>query len=205
MNNSFVFYRSFAEALEFLPAEEYKAAMAALIGYALDGVDVGAAGAAGMFMALVKPQIDANNKRRENGRRGGRTNNQTISKAEANGSKAEANASKPEANVNANVNVNANEEKEIVKKKKARAFSPPTLTEVREYCRDTGKDIDADKFWNFYESKNWMVGKNKMSNWHAAVANWQRGETKKRNPQTQIQQRHYDNAELERMIFGGTG
>jgi hypothetical protein len=30
----------------------------------------------------------------------------------------------------------------------------------------------GEKFWNFYESKNWMIGKNKMKNWKAAIKTW---------------------------------
>ena len=33
-------------------------------------------------------------------------------------------------------------------------------------------EIDVNKFINFYESKGWMVGKNKMKDWKAAVRNW---------------------------------
>jgi len=53
-------------------------------------------------------------------------------------------------------------------------FTPPTVDEVREYVRMKGYAVDAERFWLFYESKGWMVGKNKMKKWHAAVATWQK-------------------------------
>ena len=34
--------------------------------------------------------------------------------------------------------------------------------------------MDADRFVDFYESKGWMVGKNKMKDWRAAVRTWER-------------------------------
>lgn len=50
---------------------------------------------------------------------------------------------------------------------------PPTYEQVRQYFLDNNyKEIEADKFYNYYESKDWMVGKNKMKDWGAAVRNW---------------------------------
>lgn len=53
-------------------------------------------------------------------------------------------------------------------------FTPPTKKDIVAYCFESGHDIDADAFIDFYESKNWMVGKNKMKDWKAAVRNWER-------------------------------
>lgn len=57
---------------------------------------------------------------------------------------------------------------------KNKKFSKPTLEEIKMYCIEQSKRIDPVKFYNFYESKNWYVGKNKMSNWKAAIASWER-------------------------------
>ena len=66
-------------------------------------------------------------------------------------------------------------EKEIDTPKGVRGrFAPPTLEEVKEYCKERGNKVDADKFVDFYESKGWMVGKNKMKDWRAAVRTWER-------------------------------
>ena len=71
-----------------------------------------------------------------------------------------------------------NIEKEIEIKKESRksAFRAPSVEDVRLYVQEKSYAVDAEQFVNFYESKNWMVGKNKMSNWHAAVATWQKRE-----------------------------
>lgn len=53
-------------------------------------------------------------------------------------------------------------------------FAPPTLEEVKEYCRERGNEVDAQRFVDFYEMKGWMVGKNKMKDWRAAVRTWER-------------------------------
>ena len=53
-------------------------------------------------------------------------------------------------------------------------FTPPTLDEVTDYCNLKGAGIDPQYFCDFYQSKNWMVGKNKMKDWKAAVRTWMR-------------------------------
>lgn len=42
------------------------------------------------------------------------------------------------------------------------------------YCQEKGYAMDAERFVDFYSSKGWMVGKNKMKDWKAAVRNWAR-------------------------------
>lgn len=56
--------------------------------------------------------------------------------------------------------------------KKVKRFVKPTIAEIETYCQEKNKAIDADRFWNFYESKGWKVGKTPMKDWKAAVCNW---------------------------------
>lgn len=52
-------------------------------------------------------------------------------------------------------------------------FTPPSIEEIRLAAAKLGlPDIEAEKFFNFYESKGWMVGKNKMKAWIMALAGW---------------------------------
>ena len=54
------------------------------------------------------------------------------------------------------------------------------MENVTEYCRENDyRYVDANYFVDFYISKNWYVGKNKMKDWKAAVRNWQRQESAK--------------------------
>lgn len=55
---------------------------------------------------------------------------------------------------------------------RARRFTPPTLEEVENYVRERGASVDAQKFIDFYMSKGWMIGKNPMKDWKAAVRTW---------------------------------
>ncbi len=57
-------------------------------------------------------------------------------------------------------------------KTRASPFVPPNEIEVGQYCLAKGYGIDAEHFISFYESKGWMVGKNKMKSWKASLTNW---------------------------------
>ncbi len=54
------------------------------------------------------------------------------------------------------------------------AFVAPSLQEVKDYVSEKGYTVDAQRFIDFYESKGWMIGKNKMKDWRAAIRTWTR-------------------------------
>ena len=56
-------------------------------------------------------------------------------------------------------------------------FVKPTVEEVRNYCLERKNNVNPEKFIDFYESKDWYIGKNKMKDWKAAVRTWERGNT----------------------------
>ena len=53
-------------------------------------------------------------------------------------------------------------------------FAPPLLADVVLYIKTEKYSVDAARFIDFYESKGWMIGKNKMKDWKAAVRTWER-------------------------------
>lgn len=53
-------------------------------------------------------------------------------------------------------------------------FIPPTIEEVRAYCQERQNGINAEQFVDYYTSKGWYVGKNKMKDWKASVRTWER-------------------------------
>lgn len=59
-------------------------------------------------------------------------------------------------------------------KKFSQRFTPPTPEEVQEYCNERKNNIDGQGFCDYYQSNGWMVGKNKMKDWKAAVRTWER-------------------------------
>lgn len=51
-------------------------------------------------------------------------------------------------------------------------FAPPTVDEIRGFCKEQGLAVDADRFIAYYTSNGWMVGKVKMRDWRASVRSW---------------------------------
>jgi hypothetical protein len=199
MRESTVFYRSFYEAIKELDAELQAVVYSAIFEYALNFNEVELKGVAKTVFTLIKPQLDANQKRFENGNKP--KVKQVISKQEA---KPKQETSKVEANVNVNDNVNANvndNENVNVNAKVSRShFRAPTYEEVFEFMKsknalagnvwaDAKVITEAKAFFNHYESNGWMVGKNKMKNWEAAIRNWMNNNSKFENnkPKSVIQ------------------
>lgn len=74
-------------------------------------------------------------------------------------------------------NDNDNDSDIVKSKRETKRFSPPTLSEIKSYLSEKGiKTVDAEKFYNHYTSNGWMVGKNKMKSWKAAIGTWERNE-----------------------------
>ena len=65
---------------------------------------------------------------------------------------------------------------------KRKIFNPPTFEEVAAYCRERNNNVDPEQFISFYQSKNWMIGKNRMKDWKAAVRTWEKYQRQKNKP-----------------------
>jgi len=177
MRDSFIFYRSFFEAAEDLSPEEKCAMFDAICDYALNFAEPCLEGTPKLAFRLIKPQLDANIARYNNGQKGGRpSSNKTKPKPKRNLTKTKPKpltqlgytSVKPNVNDNVNVNgnVNANvNENEIIH---------PSIDDIKDWmyhcgCRNIG---ESEKFWLYYESKGWMIGQVPMVNWKAAVLSW---------------------------------
>lgn len=65
-------------------------------------------------------------------------------------------------------------------------FCPPSVEDVRTYCKEQGyAAVDPQRFVDYYASNGWMVGKNKMKDWKAAVRGWNSRESEKAAPPAQ--------------------
>jgi len=58
---------------------------------------------------------------------------------------------------------------------------PPDIEEVKNYCQQRNKGIDPQRWFDHYEAKGWMIGKNKMKDWKAAVRTWENNEAGNRS------------------------
>lgn len=113
--DSFIFYESFHVALSKLEPAAYKIIMTAVCEYALYGTETELDGTLTLAFDLIKPQIDANNKRYEDGKKGGRPSKKTqkpvVSDVKTSGFEVKnqwLSDAKPNVNVNVNDNVNEN-------------------------------------------------------------------------------------------------
>lgn len=175
MRDSVVFYRSFWEAIKQLPEKERLESLTAILEYGLDETEPKSAGVASAMFLMAKPQIDANNRRYQNGTKGGRpvTKTEPNNNLESNFNKPSDNQTITKAKPNEKENV---KEKDNVNDNNKKTFAPPSVSDVSDYCTLNGYGIDPESFVDFYASKGWMVGKNKMKDWKASVRTWVRSQ-----------------------------
>ena len=86
----------------------------------------------------------------------------------------------------------------VPSKPSQKRFTPPTVDEVREYCIVRSNSVDPQRFVDYYTSNGWMVGKNKMKDWKAAVRTWERDPRR-----TQEQQNRFGGDRLLDMLRTG--
>jgi hypothetical protein len=79
----------------------------------------------------------------------------------------------PQYNINNKILNNKYIDNKKEKSIKRKSFIKPTIEEIQQYCLERNNGINAEAFYDFYESKNWYVGKNKMSDWKACVRTWE--------------------------------
>lgn len=62
---------------------------------------------------------------------------------------------------------------------KRKRFEKPSISDIEQYCMERNNNIDANQFYDYYESNGWKVGKNSMKDWKAAVRTWEHSEYRK--------------------------
>ena len=97
--------------------------------------------------------------------------------------------------------INKNKKIKIINK----YFKKPTLQEVENYCYERKKmgknNVDSEAFYDFYESKDWKIGKNKMKDWKACVRTWERREKKKPQTMSKIHQHLQKNINVKQKLL----
>lgn len=74
-----------------------------------------------------------------------------------------------------NNNINNKHNIYNVPPEKSNRFKKPTLEELKNFIQENNYQVDAERFFDYYEANGWTVGKNKpMKNWQAAIRNWNR-------------------------------
>jgi hypothetical protein len=166
MRDSTIFYRSFYEAISELTNEQQGIVYNAIFNYALNSVEPELIGIAKTVFTLIKPQLDANNKRFENGSKGGRPK-QTETKTKPNNNQ---NKTKTEPNNNNNVNNNVNVNNNIEQRKQEFAqdmvefsgkYNREMMVDFYEYWTEHGKN---DKKMRFEKQASFDLGR-RLKTW----------------------------------------
>ena len=181
----FVFYRSFAEAIEILDDETRLKCYDAIVAYGIHGEEPELDGFSRTVFTLVKPQLDANNKRyldglkgAEFGKLGGRPKKNPIGVIDKNPIGVTEKTPKEKDKEKEKVKEKDKEKENVKDKEKSRekttVFIPPSFEEVNEYCTERKNGVNPQAFIDFYTAKGWLIGKSKMKDWKAAVRTWER-------------------------------
>ena len=64
-------------------------------------------------------------------------------------------------------------------KKRESRFQRPTLPQIQDYVFEKALNVDPERFFDYYESNGWRVGRNPMKDWKAALRNWSSKDSKK--------------------------
>ena len=200
---SFVFYRSFFEALQNVPKKNRADVYEAVFAYVFEASEPSLSGVSRALWELMRPQLDSSMKRYENakkgaeyGKLGGRPRKTDEKTKPLKGNETKTLNDNVNVNVNdndnSNVNDNENDNENVnvndlhpltpSKGDGRQRFTKPTVEEVAFYCQERMNGIDAQEFIDFYESKGWMIGKSPMKDWKACVRTWERSRKNKEPP-----------------------
>ena len=87
--------------------------------------------------------------------------------------------------------------KEEIYKEEKSNFKKPTIEEIDSYCLERKNSITGEKFYNYYESVGWFIGKKKMKDWKACVRTW---EEKNKNSPPQQYGKQFNNYQDTQLV-----
>ena len=158
----FQYYETFGNVLEKIKdIEEREWLRKVIIQYGLHGTAPESFNSEALEIAwtICKDLIDQQIHRRE------------VNAANRAGKKAEPGTSKE--NLAAEPQPEEKPAQEIQQEKpKRKNFVKPTVEEIAAFCKEKKYTVNAQQFFNFYESNGWKIGRNAMKSWQAAVQNW---------------------------------
>lgn len=166
----------------------------ALLAY-INDQEVTVSGQERLVYSMMQTQIDRDtvsyqaftDKQRENGKKGGRPKNPTVSNENPKNPSLYIETQKSqEEEKEKDKDEEEEEDKTKTKKKTVGAsprFTPPTVDEVRDYCDERHNNVNAERFVDFYESKGWRVGSQPMKDWRAAVRTWENRDDRPGQPE----------------------
>lgn len=167
----FSFFESYYRSFKGLPPKVIGEIILAMGALYFEDEEVELKGLSGSVYELIKPVLESSKKKAENGAKGG-------SKTKAKGKQSESKTKASDKQTPSDKDKDKDKDKDINIKEGKPKFIPPTVEEVKEYCRERGNSVDAETFVDFYTAKGWKVGNNPMKDWKACVRTWE----KRNNP-----------------------
>ena len=212
---SFIIYQNWAEIIKRLPIEDAGELIQAICNYKTESAfTISNPYITAIFEGQIKPKLDEDaikyaetiQRRSEAGKKGmyNRWNKASEdNKSITNDNKAITNDNKRITNITDTVTDTVTVTDTNNKRVRA-VFKPPTIEEVKAYCQERNNKVNAESFIDFYESKGWMVGKNKMKDWKACVRTWEQRVNQKTATNPKIhnfdERNDYDFDELEKRL-----
>ena len=202
--DSFVFYRSFYEALQEVPKKYRSEVYEACFTYVFESRELPLSGVPRALWTLIRPQLDASQKRYENSKKGAEYGKLGGRPRKTKGEKKPLKGYENETlNVNDNVNVNVNDNvymADATQKNPPPFFTPPTKEDVQAYIQEMGFTLDAGKFVDYYAARGWALSRGQpMKDWKAQVSYWENNQ--KADPAEDEIKVTIDD-ELDREIYG---
>lgn len=157
--NSFTFFEEYYELITLLNEKEQGELLLAIMKYMFEGIE---------------PELNKNQTKIFNNLKRPLSVSKNKSK---NASKTNQTKIKNKSNENQMQNEkgsSATKSMSMSNKSMSNIFIKPSLEEVNKYCKERNNGINAQSFIDFYESKGWMIGKNKMKDWKAAIRTWEK-------------------------------
>ena len=198
---SFIVFHDWLEPIEHLSDADCGRLFRSMIKYSETGEIPSFDGAVAMAFAFIRPVMDRNaekwederRQRSEAGRKGGIAKSRKMTGTTKERLAEPSSASFDVANAGfakqtvANLAVNVNECVNVhdpvnvgddVMQNEAKSsprslFKPPSIDEVKEYCAERGGKVDPQRWYDYYQSNGWKVGRNPMKDWRAAVRSWE--------------------------------
>lgn len=203
---SFVFYKSFYDAIKVAPKKHQLALFLALTCYVFENKTPQLESTSLAIWNAIKPQVDASLRRYENakkgaeyGKLGGRPKkkkdgDEEETKKPLKGYESETLNYNSDSNLdldsdsdsnsdsNSNEDLDNNKPPNPLKGAAGKRFTKPSVSEIRDYCDERHNGIDAQEFFDFYEAKGWMIGRSPMKDWRACVRTWEKNARNRNAP-----------------------
>ena len=193
MKDSVILYQSQYDAIKDLSYED-KGRLLDAIFCLISGEKISLPPTLDLAFRFIKSQIERDQskyqticeKRKAAGQKGGLERAKQMQANQANATKCkqikQVQANQADNDTDTDTDNDTDNDTDINKKvsdksdRKKRVFSTPTISDINSYIKENNYNVDGQRFYDFYSSKGWMIGKNKMKDWRASVRTWARSD-----------------------------